>query len=225
MSGCAAVRPLLRPPGEIPHVPEPLAGNADTERHRKLRYSPTSFLPESQPRDPPPPEANKLRDGTIDFTRYSLDQLNQLRGTLNQTTFPLNYSTALFLHGNIAHVGFNMWALWNAGRPTERLYGNWAEIVERANTNPLWYQISLRVGLDQSQPLDDLRSTFKRGITEHPEYWPLYSNMLHILMPRWHGSYDDVNRSLPAALRRAIPNRSRTHHTPPSLTHMIRFIL
>jgi hypothetical protein len=69
-----------------------------------------------------------------------------------------------------------------------------SDIVERANTNPLWYELSLRVGLDRNQPLDDLRSIFKRGTTEAPDYWPLYRNMLRILMPRWNGSYEDVNR-------------------------------
>jgi rhomboid protease GluP len=32
--------------------------------------------------------------------------------------------TASLLHGGIAHLAFNLWALWSAGRLTERLYGN-----------------------------------------------------------------------------------------------------
>jgi membrane associated rhomboid family serine protease len=31
--------------------------------------------------------------------------------------------TAAFLHFGIVHIGFNMWALWQAGKMTERLYG------------------------------------------------------------------------------------------------------
>ena len=32
-------------------------------------------------------------------------------------------ATATFLHGNVAHVAINMWALWSFGRAVERLYG------------------------------------------------------------------------------------------------------
>src|SRR5262249_11764523 len=32
--------------------------------------------------------------------------------------------TAMFLHGGIVHLAFNLWAFWSAGKLTERIFGN-----------------------------------------------------------------------------------------------------
>lgn len=46
---------------------------------------------------------------------------NFLPATLEQ---PWRLASAMFLHGGIIHLGFNMWALWDTGRLAERFYGN-----------------------------------------------------------------------------------------------------
>lgn len=33
--------------------------------------------------------------------------------------------TCIFLHGNLLHIAFNMWSLWNIGSIAESLYGRW----------------------------------------------------------------------------------------------------
>jgi hypothetical protein len=68
------------------------------------------------------------------------------------------------------------------------------DLAGRATDNPLWYVLSLDVGLDQSKDREKLREIFDRGLTEAPQYRPLYRRMLRILMPRWGGSYEDVDK-------------------------------
>ena len=68
------------------------------------------------------------------------------------------------------------------------------ERLGQANDNPLWYQLSLDVGLDQSKGSDELRRIFDRGVIEQPAHWPLYNSMLRILMPRWHGSEEEIHK-------------------------------
>ncbi len=68
------------------------------------------------------------------------------------------------------------------------------DLADRATDNPLWYTLSLEVGLDQAKDKEKLREIFDRGLTKAPQYRPLYRRMLRILMPRWGGSYEEVDK-------------------------------
>jgi rhomboid protease GluP len=69
-----------------------------------------------------------------------------------------------------------------------------ADIPPRSRANPAWYALSLRVGLDLSRDKEKAQAIFDQGFIQFPTYHPLYRQMLRILMPRWLGSYDDVDR-------------------------------
>jgi membrane associated rhomboid family serine protease len=68
------------------------------------------------------------------------------------------------------------------------------EVADRASDNPLWYTLSLDVGLDQSKNREQLRAIFDQGLARVANYRPLYRRMLRILMPRWGGSYNEVDK-------------------------------
>jgi membrane associated rhomboid family serine protease len=80
------------------------------------------------------------------------------------------------------------------GHRIEMSAASLAEIAKRAADNPLWYTLALNVGLDQSKDKADLREIFDEGWSGSADYRPLYRAMLRALMPRWGGSYEEVNR-------------------------------
>ena len=92
-------------------------------------------------------------------------------------------------HGAINSVTAQNLALYNLR--TEMAAAGLEEIRERAADNPLWYTLSLDVGLDQSQDRQQLRALFDQGRNKVPNYPPLYRRMMRILMPRWGGSYEE----------------------------------
>ena len=96
--------------------------------------------------------------------------------------------------------GCNLDTVWKWRRP------GWREIAGgRGARSPLWYQLSLHVGADQEQSKTQLRATFDRGIDKFPAYSPLYSAMLRILMPRWYGSYEDVDEFINVMSNKSVP--------------------
>jgi membrane associated rhomboid family serine protease len=67
-------------------------------------------------------------------------------------------------------------------------------IEESGDSMPVWHDLSLDVALDLSEEKDRIRAIFDRGVERFPSYLPLHSGMLRTLMPRWHGSYEEVDR-------------------------------
>jgi membrane associated rhomboid family serine protease len=82
-----------------------------------------------------------------------------------------------------------------------------AEMADRAADNPHWYALSLDVGLDQSKDKNELRKIFDQGFERSPNYRPLFGHMLRILMPRWSGSYGEVDEFINAIQEKTAASR------------------
>jgi hypothetical protein len=93
------------------------------------------------------------------------------------------------------------------GYRTEMAAAALEEVADRAANNPLWYTLSLEVGLDQSKDKEKLREIFDHGLTKAPNYRPLYRRMLRILMPRWGGSYEEVDKLINQIYAQTVSTR------------------
>jgi membrane associated rhomboid family serine protease len=94
--------------------------------------------------------------------------------------------------GGANSVSPQAWALF--GHRAALAAAGLQDVQERAASNPVWYQLSLSVGTDRSVGVEKLRAIFNAGAKQAPAYLPLYRGMLRILMPRWFGSYEKVDR-------------------------------
>ena len=65
--------------------------------------------------------------GTLAFRQFFNVDLNRLLGLFYiQSPYfgPWQYVTYMFMHGNITHIFFNMWALWIFGKALESVWGS-----------------------------------------------------------------------------------------------------
>ena len=103
----------------------------------------------------------------------------------------LNWAWAARGHGTANEVTQRAWALF--AHRTEMAAAALEDLAQRGRNHPLWYQLFLDVGLDQSSERSVLRPVFDEGAEKFPNYLPLYRSMLRIEMPRWGGSYQMVD--------------------------------
>jgi membrane associated rhomboid family serine protease len=94
-------------------------------------------------------------------------------------------------HGAASEVSQQSFAAFT--HRTEMAAAALRELTQRGRNHPLWYQLSLDVGLDQSADTPSLRLIFDRGAEAFPSYLPLFRSMLRSEMPRWGGSYERVD--------------------------------
>jgi len=94
-------------------------------------------------------------------------------------------------HGTADTVSASAWASF--AHRTEMAAATLRAIQARAVANPLWYKLSISIGLDQTLDPARIRAIFQAGIVRFPHDVALYGAMLRTLMPRWGGSYEKVD--------------------------------
>jgi hypothetical protein len=78
--------------------------------------------------------------------------------------------------GSANEVSQQSWALF--AHRTEMAAAALEDLAQRGRNHPLWYQLFLDVGLDQSRERAVLRPVFDEGAGEFPNYLGLYRSML-----------------------------------------------
>lgn len=68
------------------------------------------------------------------------------------------------------------------------------DIERQAINNPVWYSLSMSIGLSISRPKEELRAIFDKSAAAFPEYYRAHHAMMRILMPRWLGSFEEVRQ-------------------------------
>jgi membrane associated rhomboid family serine protease len=95
-------------------------------------------------------------------------------------------------HGFAKDISAQQWQLFN----TRSIMASAAleDAQARGAGDPEWYVLRLDVGLDLSEDKEAMTGLFNTAIARYPHYLPLIRTRLRALMPRWGGSYEDVEK-------------------------------
>ena len=123
-----------------------------------------------------------------------------------------NWAWAARGHGSANEVSQQSWALF--AHRAEMANAALRDLSQAGINQPLWYALSLDVGLDQSLGPEALRAMFYRAVGRFPKYRPLYRSMLRALMPRWGGSYVKVDNFIDSVAYGFLDERSHSGEKP-----------
>ncbi|HYM44261.1 MAG TPA: rhomboid family intramembrane serine protease [Steroidobacteraceae bacterium] len=115
-------------------------------------------------------------------------------------------------HGAANEVSQQSWALF--AHRMEMAHAALQDLSQPGIEQPLWYALSLDVGLNQALDAEALRATFDLAAVRFPKYRPLYRSMLRALMPRWGGSYVKVDNFIDAVAYGMFDERSHSGEKP-----------
>jgi membrane associated rhomboid family serine protease len=142
-------------------------------------------------------------DDYVEFGRFDVQQLlgrtADWRRAVPKSVYPdliealifENWAWAVRGFGNSNEVSPQAWVVF--AHRTEMAAASLDAAARAADETPLWYQLSLDIGLDKSKDVKTLRAIADEGMTKYPRYSPLSQRMLRILMPRWLGSYRKID--------------------------------
>lgn len=105
-------------------------------------------------------------------------------------------------HSGANEVSAQQWYFFS--HRTEMAAAGLRAIEATGQENPIWHHLSIDIALDQSEKVPKIRAIFDRGIERFPTYHPLYAGMLRVLMPRWSGSYEEVDRLIETVTHRTV---------------------
>jgi hypothetical protein len=92
-----------------------------------------------------------------------------------------------------------------------------ADAADQSQRSPAYYPLAIALGVDQSKDRKELQRLVDFSLQDFPEYYPPHRAMIRALLPRWGGSYveiDDyiehVEEKVPADKRREMYARLYT---------------
>jgi hypothetical protein len=123
----------------------------------------------------------------------------------NSTTAHAGYASALITHawfyrgeGRASSVREQDWAPFHAY--IEQARGYLMEHAEDAKTDPMWYLEMIIIARAQGWSDDDLMTLVSDGLATYPYFYPIYFETIRNLLPKWGGSFEEIEAFALAAV-------------------------